>query len=109
MENISSFRQVFGNSPIIKVIDFFLDNREFDYSLTYIAKNADVGWATLHQFWNDLVKFGIVKKTRRIGRAELYVLNKESPLVQKLIDIDLEISKQLIEKETEEEKVLVKV
>ena len=40
MEYKSSFRLVFGESPIVKVIDFFLDNREFDYSLTDIAKNA---------------------------------------------------------------------
>lgn len=92
----TSFRIVFGNSPIVKVIDFFLDNREFDYSLTDIAKNSDIGWSTIHQFWTDLVKLGIVTKTRRIGRAELYKLNLTSPLVKKLIDLDMSISKKLI-------------
>ena len=90
---------VFGNSPIVKVIDFFLDNREFDYSLTDIAKNADIGWSTLHQFWADLVKLGIVTKTRKIGRAELYKLNLSSPLVKKLIDLDTSISKKLVMEE----------
>lgn len=89
---------VFGDSPIIKVLDFILDNREFDYSLTDIAKGADVGWSTLHQFWRELVNLGIVKKTRKIGRAELYKLNEENPLVQKLTEIDLVISKMLVGK-----------
>lgn len=40
MEEKSSFRLVFGDSPIVKVIDFFLDNREFGYSLTDITKNV---------------------------------------------------------------------
>lgn len=53
----------------------------------------------MHQFWKDLVATGIVKKTRKIGRAELFMLNKESPLVKKLIDIDFEISKMFVEKE----------
>src|SRR3989338_9711261 len=103
MEEKSSFRVVFGDSPIVKVIDFFLDNREFDYSLTDIAKNADIGWSTIHQFWTDLVKLGIVTKTRRIGRAELYKLNLTSPLVKKLIDLDISISKKLMSKELDHE------
>ena len=92
MENKSSFRLVFGDSPIVKVIDFFLDNREFDYSLTDIAKNADIGWSTLHGFWNHLVKVGIVTKTRKIGRAELYKLNLNNPVVKRLIEIEKAIT-----------------
>lgn len=107
MEEKSSFRLVFGDSPIVKVIDFFLDNREFDYSLTDIAKNADVGWSTLHQFWNDLVNLGFVKKTRQVGRAELYILNQENPIVNKLLEIDLTVSKFMIEKELESQSLKV--
>ncbi len=106
MEDLSSFRIIFGDTAIVKVIDFFLDNREFDYSLTDIAKNSDVAWSTLHQFWNKLVELEIVKKTRRIGRADLYKLNLESPLVKRLIDLDLEVSKKLIEEEIENEKIV---
>lgn len=98
MQEKTSFRLVFGNTPIVKVIDFFLDNREFDYSLTEIARNSDIGWSTLHGFWHKLVDLQIVIKTRRIGRAELYKLNVKSPLVKKLIDIDNTISEKLIEK-----------
>jgi hypothetical protein len=31
---------------------------------------------------------GVVAKTRRIGRAELYKLNLSNPIVKKLIDLD---------------------
>ncbi len=107
MEEKTSFRVVFGDSPIVKVIDFFLDNREFDYSLTDISKNADIGWSTLHGFWKDLVNLGIVTKTRRIGRAELYKLNINSLLVRKLIDLDTTISKKLMHEEIEKQKLRV--
>ena len=107
MKEKTSFRLVFGNSPVVKVIDFFLDNREFDYSLTDIAKNADIGWSTLHKFWNDLVTVGIVTKTRKIGRAELYKLNMSSPLVKRLIEIDAEVSKQLMHAELVRQKLKV--
>lgn len=107
MEEKSSFRLVFGGTPVVKVIDFFLDNREFDYSLTDIAKNSDIGWSTLHKFWNDLVKLGMVVKTRRIGRAELYRLNMESQMVKKLIELDLNISRKMLETELDKRKVKV--
>ena len=102
----TSFALVFGESPVAKVIDFLIDNQEFDYSLTDIAKGAEVGWSTLHQFWQDLVKLGVVKPTRKIGRAELYKLNLESPLVKKLVEIDLLVSKQLIQKELDAQKII---
>ena len=107
MEEKSSFRVVFGDSPIVKVMDFFLDNREFDYSLTDIAKNADIGWSTLHGFWKEIVSLGIVIKTRRIGRAELYKLNMSSSLVKKLIDLDKTISKKLMQEEIEKQKLKI--
>ena len=90
---------VFGSSPVVKVIDFFLEHREFDYSLTEIARNADIGWSTLHQFWKDLVALNIVMSTRRIGRAEMYKLNTDNLIVKKLIEVDFEVSKKLIAQE----------
>ena len=107
MEAKTSFRLVFGDSPIVKVMDFFLDNKEFDYSLTDIAKNADVGWSTIHGFWKDIIKLGIVIKTRMIGRAELYKLNMNSLLVKKLVDLDMSISEKLMKDEIEKQKLKV--
>lgn len=105
----TSFRLVFGDTPTVKVLDFLIDNQEFDYSLTDIAKGAEIAWSTLHQCWPELIKLGIVKKTRKIGRAELYKLNEENLLVKKLLDFDLFISQQFIEKEAEQEAVPAKI
>ena len=99
MSEKTSFLLVFGNTPVVRVLDFLIDNQEFDYSLTDIAKGAEVGWSTLHKFWTDVVKLDIVHPTRKIGRAELYKLNLQSPLVKKLIEIDSLVSKQLLFKE----------
>ena len=74
-----------GNSPKTRVMDFLLEGRELDYSLSDIARNSSIGWTTLHRIWNDLEKFEIVKSTRNIGRAKLYRLNLENQTVKKLI------------------------
>ncbi len=107
MAEKTSFIMVFGESPVAKVLDFLLDNQEFDYSLTDIAKGAEIAWSTLHEFWPDFVKLGIVKKTRKIGRAELYKLNVENPLVKKLVEIDMLVSSEMINKELQEREIVV--
>ena len=107
MEQKSSFLTIFGETPIVKVLDFLIENREFDYSLTEIARNSNVSWTKLHQFWNDLIKKNIVAKTRRIGRAEMYKLNTKSLLVKKLIDADIQFSKALARKEVESQKIAI--
>jgi hypothetical protein len=109
MEEKSSFRLVFGDAPVVKVINFFLDNREFDYSMTDIARNSDIGWSTLHGFWKNIVALGIVMPTRRIGRAELYKLNMKSPVVKKLIALDMDISKKLLQEEIDRQKLKIAV
>ena len=49
----------------------------------------------------------IVKPTRKIGRATLYRINKEYPLVKKIDEIINEVSLQIAEKEIEKmEKVI---
>lgn len=106
MTEKTSFRIIFGESPVAKVIDFLIDNQEFDYSLTDIAKGAEIGWTTLHQIWPSIVKLGLVKKTRKIGRAILYKLNLENPLAKKLIEIDLLVSKKLMQKEIQKQQII---
>ncbi|MEA1924441.1 MAG: hypothetical protein U9M95_01075, partial [Candidatus Altiarchaeota archaeon] len=97
MENKSFLVGVLGEYPLIKVLDFLLTFREFDYPLTEIAENSGIGWSTLHSFWPRLVDSGMVIQTRKIGRATLYKLNMESPIVQELIALDERITAQFTE------------
>lgn len=82
------------------MLDFLLVERGlYDYSLTEIAENSGVSWATLHQIFPKLEKMEIVKETRTIARAKLFMINEENPLVQKLIKIRQEISDYFIGQE----------
>jgi len=93
MESETIFIQIFGNNPIIKVLDFLITFQAFDYPLTEIAKNSGVSYSTLQTFWDRLVKNKIVVKTRRIGKSDLYKLNRENPAVQQLIKLDWNLIK----------------
>ena len=50
-EDKSVFLEIFGDSPILRVLDFLVVNEEFDYSMTDIAKLSGVGYSTLKLFW----------------------------------------------------------
>lgn len=79
------FREAFEDSPAIRVLDFLIEGRGLDYSLSDIAENANVGWTTLHRIWDKLVRLEIIKQTREIGRAKLFKLNEANPTVKELI------------------------
>ena len=87
------FIEVFGNNPVMKVIDFLITFQLFDYPLTEIAKNSGVSYSTLQTFWPKLEKNKIVMKTRKVGKSDLYKLNTNNPAVQQLIKLDWNLIK----------------
>lgn len=93
MKNTINLKELFGNNPIIKVLDFLITFQLFDYPLTEIAKNSGVSYSTMQTFWDKLVKNKIVIKTRRVGKSDLYKLNTKNPAVQQLIKLDWNLIK----------------
>ncbi|MBL7087033.1 MAG: helix-turn-helix transcriptional regulator [Candidatus Cloacimonetes bacterium] len=99
MENESVFVEIFGNNPVIKVLDFLITFQAFDYPMTEIAKNSNVSYSTLQAFWNNLVRNNIIIKTRRVGKSDLYKLNTKNPAVQQLIKLDWNLVKGSLKEE----------
>ncbi len=89
----SIFAEVFGKSPLIKVLDFLITYQLFDYPLTEIAKKSGVSYSTMQTFWDRLEKNNIVIKTRRVGKSDLFKLNTKNPAVKQLIKLDWNLIK----------------
>ena len=96
MNDKTIFLQMFGDSPILRVLDFLIVNEEFDYSMTDIAKLSGVGYSTLKLFWSNLEKHKIIVNTREVGKAKMYKLNLENPIVKRFRDFYFETTKQKI-------------
>ena len=103
METI--FTKAIGNTPKIKVLEFLIEGRELDYSISDIAEGAEIGRTTLFRIWNDFIELGIVKPTRVIGNAKLYKLNLGNSFVKKMIDL---FDTLVIEPLNKKRKVVVK-
>lgn len=96
--------KMFGNSPKLRILDFFLDNPYFDFSKSEVIRELGMSKQTFYKYFKDLEDLEIVKPTRKIGRATLYRINKEHPLVKKIDVIINEVSLQIAEKEAEKMK-----
>lgn len=71
----------------MRILDFLITGRDFDYSLTDIANNSGVGWATLYRLWSSFIENKIVIPTRVIGKAKLFQLNSQNEAVQQLVKL----------------------
>jgi len=105
MEARSLFIDFMGDSPTIRVLDYLLTERDLDFSITDMAKNAGIGRSSLYRIWDSLIKNKIIIPTRIIGKAKLYTLNKDNPKIKKLIEIDDMLMLEDLKKRSEKRKV----
>ncbi len=108
MEEKTAFIEIFGDSPILRVMDFLIVNEDFDYSMTDIAKLSGVGYSTLKLFWNKLEKESIVENVRIVGKAKMYKLNLSNSVIKKFRDFYWETTKQKVRETIKEKKLVVK-
>ena len=99
------FTKHLGNSPTIRIIDFFLDNPLFDYSKNEIIENLGMSRATFFKYWKVLEGSDTFKVTRKIGKAKLYVLNKDNDVIKKLIELNALLCARAMEQATEQEAI----
>ena len=93
--------KAFGYSPKLRIMDLFLANPYFDFSKEELAKELGMSKQTVYKNFKDMEELGIVKFSRKIGRAVMYRINREHPLIKRLDEIVNEISFQMAEREAE--------
>ncbi len=101
--DVSVLLEYFGEHPIVKITDFLIENKLFDYSKKQIMEEVGMSKATLFKYFEKLEDGGIVKVSRKFGKTKLYKINLESSIVKKIIDLGLtladEESKRFVGKE----------
>jgi Fe2+ or Zn2+ uptake regulation protein len=85
-------KNLFGNNTLIRVLDFLLENRFWDYTKTDIARHSGISRTQLYRTWSNVLEKGLVKETRKIGATVLYQTNMESPIMKHLEKLSLTIA-----------------
>ena len=96
----SLFSQYLGDSPQLRIIDFFLDNPS-DYSKKEIIESIGISKTTFYKVWPVLERFEIFVPTRKYGNTRLYSLNKQSLIVKQFVSLDSALSKKAMTKFTD--------
>jgi len=90
-----------GDSPKLRIVDFFLDNPMFDFTKKEVIEALGMSKQTFYKYFPELEGYEIVKVSRRIGKAKLYKINPEHPLVSMLREYEKKVSLQFAEREAD--------
>ena len=93
----SLFLDYVGDSPRMRVLQHLIEGKNFDFTLTDML-NAGVSWGTLNTLIPKMLKLGIIKKTRKIGRATLYKINQDNIVANGLIELYSKLILKRLEK-----------
>jgi AraC-like DNA-binding protein len=91
--------KAFGYSPKLRIIDIFLTNPYFDFDKEELARELGMSKQTVYRNFKDLEELGVVKVSRRIGRATMYRIDRDYPLIRTLNESVNEASFQIAEQE----------
>ena len=86
MKRKSSGNKALQNGPLesifpgstSKILDFLATFKDWDYSVSDIAKNSGISFKTALNEIKNLEKQGVVSRTRTVGKAIMFKLNLKS-------------------------------
>ena len=93
-ENKSAFLEYFGDTPKLKFLDFLIGNHFFDFNMTDMAKEASISYNSLKSFFSEFLEKGIIIKTRRVGKSDMYKLNMDNSTTQNFLKFAWFLTKQ---------------
>ena len=107
LEYESLLIEALGNSPKLRILDYLLDYKLNDFTKREILEALGMSKLTLYKYFKDLVKLGLIAESRKIGRATLYKINLENPMVKMLIEYETQLSLRIADQEAEKSKKVV--
>lgn len=94
---------LFLDNTIAKILDHFIAHEGYDYTKNEVSRYTGLSRMTLHRNWHVLEESELIRPTRKIGRAQLYTLNKENEATRKLLDFAKEHAFLMLKKAAGEE------
>jgi len=90
---------MFGQSPEVRLIDFFLDHPLNDFMQQEIAERTGMNKRTISKKLPSMLVNGVIIMTRTIGKAKLFKLKSESLIIKRIRELEKSISIEAAQKE----------
>lgn len=107
-ESTTIISKVFGSSPKTRILNYFLDFPANDFVKKEITEALGMSKQTLYKYFDDLEQLGIIKINRTIGKAKLYMIDLDSPIVKMIKNFEEEMSMEIAQRELAEEPIPAK-
>lgn len=88
----SVLTKIFKSASTAKILDFFLDHKNLDYSLGEVAEKANLSSQTVSKEIANLEQQNLLLKHRIIGKTPMYRLNTKLRAIVLLSEFVLQIS-----------------
>ena len=89
-------------------LHYLVKIRGLDFTISDVARNTQMTRATLYKVWKDLIKMGVIIKTRQIGVAKLYKLNEDNKITEAVINLYKALLVKIVEGIEEKIKITAK-
>lgn len=89
MKNITQDRdslifRIYGASPNIKIVDFLLCFPKNEFSTSEILEELGMSKTTFYKYFEDLLKFEMVKLNPETTKPKLYSINLDNFIIQNM-------------------------
>ena len=84
--------RIFKSASSAKLMDFFMDHDNFDYSIGEVAQATGLSTQTVSKEVMRLACMGLITKRRVVGNMPMYCLNAENRPIKLLSEFALQIS-----------------
>jgi DNA-binding transcriptional ArsR family regulator len=72
------FENIFGENNTIKVLDFLLMGKDFDFTLSQIASGTQLSRTAVRNAVEELINNGLIVVSRRDVKSAYYKINRET-------------------------------
>ena len=94
---------VLGDHPKTRILLALLTNPDRGYNMTEIGQLSDTDRSTVYRHMDDLLEYGVVKKTRKIGNSWLYQINRDNGAAEAFATFEYEAIQALAESRADSE------
>ena len=94
MKNKSAFLEYLGDTPKLRFLDFLIGNHFFDFNMTDMAREANISYNSLKSFFGEFLERGVIIKTRKVGKSDMYKLNLDNAITQNFLKFAWFLTKQ---------------
>lgn len=79
---VGAFCETYGNTIPNRILEYLMENGDLDFAVGEMAKELQISKPKAYETIREFEIKGYLKKSRIVGKTQLYVLNKDNPRVK---------------------------